>query len=394
MPDFRLSTDQAQALEKILGWVRKPEGQAITLGGFAGTGKTTVAAAVRAALSRHDGDRRIAFCAFTGKASQVLRQTLEKHEALADGDTCGTIHSLLYTPSMDKTGRILGWERNKEVEADLIIVDEASMVNERIWQDLLTAQKPVIAIGDHGQLPPIEGKFNLMDKPDLTLERIHRQAEGNAIIRLAHQARLTGKIEAGTYGEGVRKYSWSGDDASEINGVIEALMDEDPDDRLLLCGRNKTRVKLNGQIRSKLERESEMPESGDRVVCLKNEYGAGAPIYNGMTGIVESCEPEGEHWYQMEISFPEEGRFFSGRVSKYGFLNEKGVDTVDGLSHKEIGSRFDFGYALTVHKAQGSQARRVVLFEERFQKMDDEQWRRWLYTAVTRAREELIVIGE
>jgi exodeoxyribonuclease-5 len=54
---------------------------------------------------------------------------------------------------------------------------------------------------------------------------------------------------------------------------------------------------------------------------------------------------------------------------------------------------FDFGYALTVHKAQGSQAQKVVLFEERFSKMDDETWCRWLYTGVTRAGEELYIIG-
>jgi exodeoxyribonuclease-5 len=57
------------------------------------------------------------------------------------------------------------------------------------------------------------------------------------------------------------------------------------------------------------------------------------------------------------------------------------------------GDLFDYGYALTVHKAQGSQAKRVILFEERFSKMDSDGWKKWLYTAVTRAAEELIIIG-
>ena len=57
------------------------------------------------------------------------------------------------------------------------------------------------------------------------------------------------------------------------------------------------------------------------------------------------------------------------------------------------GDLFDFGYALTVHKAQGSQAKRVILFEERFKQMNDEEWKRWLYTAVTRAEEELYIFG-
>ena len=55
---------------------------------------------------------------------------------------------------------------------------------------------------------------------------------------------------------------------------------------------------------------------------------------------------------------------------------------------------FDFGYALTVHKAQGSQAKRVVLFEKRFSKMDDEAWRRWLYIGITKAEEELFIVGK
>lgn len=394
MADFSLSSDQAKALETMLKWVKKPTGPAITLGGYAGTGKTTVAAALRAVLAQKQSDMRIAFCAFTGKASQVLRNTLEERGALLDDDSCSTIHGLLYSPMVDKEGTIIGWTRSKEVEADLIVVDEASMLNQRLWLDVLGAGKPVIAIGDHGQLPPIEGSFNLLEKPDLTLERIHRQAEGHPIIQLAHEVRMTGTIPAGIFGRGVRKYSWATDEPSEINGVIEEIMDQDPDDRLLLCGRNKTRIELNRSIRRKLGRESDEPEVGDRVVCLKNEYNQSLPIYNGMTGIIDTCETEGKHWYSMGIDFPEDGRRFEGLVSRYGFMADKIPETIPGISSKEIGSRFDFGYALTVHKAQGSQAKEVVLFEERFQKMDDEQWRRWLYTAVTRAREKLTVIGQ
>ncbi len=394
MADFSLSSDQAKALETLLKWVKKPTGRSITLGGYAGTGKTTIAAALRAVLGRKQSDMRVAFCAFTGKASQVLRNTLEERGALHEQDSCSTIHALLYSPMVDKKGVIIGWQRSKEVEADLIVVDEASMLNQYLWLDVLGAGKPVIAIGDHGQLPPIEGSFNLLEKPDLTLERIHRQAEGHPIIQLAHEVRLTGKIPAGKFGKGVRKYSWATDEASDIHGAIEEIMDKDPDERLLLCGRNKTRIELNRSIRSKLGRESDEPEAGDRVVCLKNEYTKSLPIYNGMTGIVESSESEGKHWYSMSIDFPEDGRRFDGLVSRYGFLADKTKETTAGLSPKEMGSRFDFGYALTVHKAQGSQAKEVVLFEERFQKMDDEMWRRWLYTAVTRAREKLTVIGQ
>ena len=302
---------------------------------------------------------------------------------------------MLYKAHTDKDGRLLYWKRAKTIEAELIVIDEASMVTGEIWDDLLAAEKPIIALGDHGQLPPISGSFNLMEKPDIVLEKIHRQAEHNPIIQLAHEARVSGAVRPGTYAKSVRKFSHETHEASEINNVIDHLFENFHDDMLVLCGRNKTRVQINNAIRTKMGREGSEPEVGDKVVCLKNNYDqVFAPIYNGMTGYIESITPYKEHWYEAVINFPEEGRIFDGRILRAQFGAPALIESVEGVSHKELGDRFDFGYALTVHKAQGSQARTVVLFEERFQKSDDDQWRRWLYTAVTRARENLYIIGQ
>ena len=391
---MELSADQNHALERLMAWCRKPEGRSLTLGGYAGTGKTTLIAKLRKELAETDPDKTVAFCAYTGKASQVLRTMLENDGALMEGDTCGTIHALLYSPYMDKNGQVVGWMRTKDIEADLIVVDEASMVTDGIWQDLLATRVPVIAVGDHGQLPPVEGNFNVMLKPDLTLDRIHRQAEGNPIIQLAWQARETGKIAVGDFGKSVRKFSYATHDASEIDDLQEHLFSNLHDEMLVLCGRNKTRVELNRAIRNRLGRESDEPEGGDRVVCLRNTYTQpGGPIYNGMVGVIETISPYEPHWYDASIFFPDEGRDFDGRIARAQFNRPDALSEIEGLHWKEIGERFDFGYALTVHKAQGSQAKTVVLFEERFQKADDEQWKRWLYTAVTRARENLYIIG-
>lgn len=388
------SSDQSRALDRLLAWSLKPDSRALTLGGYAGTGKTTLIAQLRRELKRTDSDKTVAFCSFTGKASQVLRSMLEEAGALFPGDTCGTIHSLLYSPYTDKDGQIVGWMRSKEIGADLIVVDEASMVTDVIWNDLLGTNLPIVAIGDHGQLPPVEGNFNLMNKPDLLLETIHRQAEGNPIIQLAWEARMTGKIPVGDYAKCVRKFSYATHDASDIDDLTDHLFSNLHDDMLVLCGRNKTRVELNQAIRNKLGRDSAEPEGGDRVVCLKNTYAqSSGPIYNGMVGVVETISPSEPHWYEASINFPDEGREFKGLLARSQFNNPKSVSEIEGLHWKEIGDRFDFGYALTVHKAQGSQAKTVILFEERFQKADDEQWKRWLYTAVTRARENLYIIG-
>lgn len=390
---LELSADQARALERLMAWLKRPVGQSITLGGYAGTGKTMLASVLRREIRRIDPTRRVAFAAFTGKASQVLRTHLLSQDALYDGDTCGTIHSLLYSPDLDKEGRVIGWNRSKNIEADLLIIDEASMVTDRIWMDLLIGQKPIIALGDHGQLPPIQGSFNLMNKPDIVLEEIHRQVAGHPIIALAQEARTTGRILPGDYGDGVRKFSYATHDAGDINGVIDHLFENFHDDMLVLCGRNKTRVDLNRAIRQKMGRESDEPEYGDKAVCLKNSYAQSLPIYNGMVGTIASISPERQHWYDACIEFPDEERTFEGLICKAQFNHPSLIEDLPGLNFKELGERFDFGYALTVHKAQGSQAKTVVLFEERFIKSDDEAWRRWLYTAVTRAKENLYIIG-
>ena len=104
-------------------------------------------------------------------------------------------------------------------------------------------------------------------------------------------------------------------------------------------------------------------------------------------------QPKDDHWYQASIEFIDDGRVFNGLISKYQFLQEKYVDSIPGIHYSKIGDRFDFGYALTVHKAQGSQAKKVLLFEEYSPYMKGEEWNRWLYTAVTRASEELYIIG-
>ncbi|HOW90516.1 MAG TPA: ATP-binding domain-containing protein, partial [Elusimicrobiales bacterium] len=98
-------------------------------------------------------------------------------------------------------------------------------------------------------------------------------------------------------------------------------------------------------------------------------------------------------WYSAEIDMDDSAKPYSGLVYAPQFGAPSGVNFTKDRVLASRGDLFDFGYALTVHKAQGGQARRVVMFEERFQKMDDEMWRRWLYTAVTRAEEELYIFG-
>jgi exodeoxyribonuclease-5 len=390
---YTLSLDQANALRQIGAWYKGRTAPYLTLGGYAGTGKTTLIAYLRKALSDYDPNVRVAFCAYTGKAARVLQERLREQKVPRKKDTVGTIHSLIYTTA-EGGGSSPVWTRKDELDRDLIIVDEASMVDEMIWKDLLSFGIPILAVGDHGQLPPVGSTFSLMKDPHIKLERIYRQAEDSPIIEMATLARATGAIPVREYGAGVRKMDRH---QPETGLMVQELLESWRPDLLILCGYNKTRVELNMAIRGMRDMESAQPQSGDRVVCLRNNREK--KIFNGMLGRIVRCvpvdpdvDPHGQ-WYEAEIELEGEDYPYSGYILRDQFGASETVKEIPPVPGDARGDLWDFGYALTVHKAQGSQAGRVLVFEERFPRSSDEEWRRWLYTAVTRAQEELTVIG-
>jgi len=385
-----LSDDQQQTLDAVLAWhqLGKDRPQYITLGGYAGTGKTTLIALIRAKLAQLDANLKVGFASYTGKAARVLKMKLTDQKVLLPSDTVGTIHSLIYSPIVNDRKEIVGWQLKEQLDRKLLIIDEASMVDADIWQHLLSYNIPIIVVGDHGQLPPIHGSFNLMDKPLLRLERIHRQAELNPIIGLSIQAREHGQVRQGIYSDTVKKYDLSEFDAQE---AVQELLSNVKRDTLILCGYNTTRIKLNSHIRNALGFESATPTSGDRVICLRNNHKE--HIFNGMLGTIVNINKQDDHWYMAEIAMDDEPINYRGLISVKQFNAPTGLNFSDKRSQIMAGDLFDFGYALTVHKAQGSQAKRVIVFEERFAKMTDDMWRRWLYTAITRAEEELYIFA-
>jgi exodeoxyribonuclease-5 len=386
---MELSQDQQNALARLIAWYGAPgRGPYITLGGYAGTGKTTLIAVLRNELLRLHKNMRFAFCSYTGKAAQNLKNKLKEAGALSVKDSVSTIHGLIYTPREDEGGRIAGWDRKDLLERDLIIVDEASMVDGVIWADLLSYNIPIIAVGDHGQLPPISGSFNLMQAPQLLLTQIHRQARGNPIIKVSEFARTTGLVPPERYGPGVVKYLREDCDAQEKTGE---LLESYSPETLILCGYNNTRNRINQFIRANRGFETPSPASGDRVICLRNNHKKG--IFNGMLGTIENISKFRDDWYAAEIQLDDREKLYEGLIYAPQFGAAAGVNFTKDRKLAMAGDLFDFGYALTVHKAQGSQARRVVMFEERFKQMDDDMWRRWLYTGVTRAEEELYLFG-
>jgi exodeoxyribonuclease-5 len=390
-----LSNGQQQAHDALLAWWEAGEKQTITLGGYAGTGKTTLIGRTTNSIRQGDAHIKVAFCCYTGKASRVLREKLEAENALKMDDHCGTVHSLIYEPQVDDKGDIVDWMKMPDIPHDLIVIDEASMIDEVMWRDLRSFHRRIIAVGDHGQLPPIKGNFNLMGEPEYRLEEIHRQAEGNPIIALSMLARTEGHIPFGVHGEGVEKLHRGDDNTTSF--LDEHYSCHDPD-TMVLCGFNKTRIALNQRIRTLLGFGSEALEPGERVICLRNNRNAKkCQIFNGMLGTAATIKLKNKgnkfHWYKATIDMDGERKPYKGLINRYQVDNKDTVSYVKGLESKELGDLFDRGYALTVHKAQGSECRKVILHEEPCQLWQGEMWKRWLYTAVTRAQEELYIVA-
>ena len=387
--NLKLSDKQQSTVREIITWYKADEKPYITLGGYAGTGKTTLMGYLSKILRDDNRKLKIAFCSFTGKASRVLQRKLRDTDSIYKYDYTGTIHRLIYKPMTDDRGEVINWERmpTDDFIYDLIVVDEASMITRDIWNDLLSFNKPILAVGDHGQLPPIDGNFNLMENPQFRLEEIYRQEINNPIIKVSEIARKYGQIPIENFSKSVRKMDKKDRETGEF---LESMFEGYDTDTMILTGYNRSRVKLNRGIRQLLGFNSPTPCQGDRVICLRNNHRE--EIFNGMMGTVLDVTEnsiDGFKYYDAEIELDDEDYPYFGKISKEQFGQQSTSNNVpDGID------LFDFGYALTVHKAQGSQAKRVVVFEERFSRMDDEMWRRWLYTAITRAIEELYIIGE
>lgn len=392
MPVMGLSTQQKNVLGDVLAWLSRPEKQYLTLGGYAGTGKTTITAALRLLLAKQRPQWNVAFAAYTGKATQVLAEKLKRLPRAFPQDSISTLHALLYQPITQSGGDIAGWRRKDELPYDLLVIDEASMVTGEMWKDILRFGIPILAVGDHGQLPPIGDGFNLMQEPDLVLTEIHRQAETSPIIQVATLARTTGEIPVEHFGPKVEKFDRAGSDAQLL--LDEFFQSYQPYQDLFLVGFNTSRVAINHSVRYAKARYGEHPEAGDMVICLRNNWQKG--IYNGQMGELLYAKPirnEAELLsYDVAVVDQLGGEIYQGKASAAQFGAEGTID-LSKRERERLGEQFDFGYALTVHKAQGSQAPRVVVIEERSRHTSDEDWARWLYTAVTRAEKELLIFG-
>lgn len=380
-----LTDEQQAAVRGIKEWYRKGTKQTCVLSGFAGTGKTFLVKHIIEELSEFGIDKRtVVFAAFTGKASLLLKQANPDY-------SCSTIHHLAY--NLEEEGNNLKFVLKNKSELDgikLIIIDEASMLNQSMYNDLLTFEIPILLIGDEGQLPPIGGNFNVLDNPDFRLTKIHRQAEGNPIIHLSMLARERKKIEPGKYGNNAYVMFKENINPKQLDQIC--LRSDQ-----VLCGYNSTRKKLNSKIRRLKGFTSPYPQIGDKLICTKNNWGKSIDdiaLVNGLTGFVkrvEKCPKSKEIKHDclsidFQPDFLEDKTFNNILLLEGDFMNKK--VKLSGEEYKKY-DRMDFAEAITVHKAQGSCYQRLVVINE---VLDSEEHHRWLYTAITRSSDKLILI--
>ena len=374
---MEFSPQQDQALKAASQWLKAGDRQIFRLFGYAGTGKTTLA---RHLAEGVDGD--VLFAAFTGKAAQVLRSR--------GASKASTIHSLIYRPrgeetvEDEETGKqavlpTFSLNRQSPVsKAAVIIIDECSMVDEELGRDLLSFGTPVLVLGDPGQLPPVSGGgFFTEHEPDILLEEIHRQARGNPIIELARQVREGGQIMIGDYGDTAKVIS-----KSDVDTDLVLAADQ------VLVGTNKTRRRYNQRLRELKGFEGPLPAAGDKLVCLRNDPQKG--LLNGSLWQVTSAARTVKPAMNILIRTEDEGvDRHSAKVKLLKAAFEEPEREIP-WQLKRRHDDFDYGYALTVHKAQGSQWEDVVLFDESYAFREHRD--RWLYTAITRASERLTVV--
>jgi exodeoxyribonuclease V len=438
MTHFTPSPAQAAAIREIRDWFenRTDEAQVFRMFGYAGSGKSTVLrfALDELGLSPHQGDRDggcvpgVVTATFTGKAAHVLRNK---------GTPARTIHSLIYSvleateaeveaaakkvreaegsirtlTGFERTAAEAGIEAMRQAlaqmkkprfalnpqsdaaDAKLIVLDEVSMVGEEMARDLMSFGKPILVLGDPGQLPPIkgEGAFTC-DAPDVMLTEIHRQAAESAIIRLATMARQGKPIGFGVYDQCVAKMRKG--DVTPVQALRSGQ---------LICGMNATRLQLNNAMRAAAGFGGVLPSGpGEKIICLKNQNDIG--LINGMFVTLEDVVDECSLFFSAVVRgedrrsvAPADSSGAPGRLRLYKghFEDHLGFDRErhdrDWREKRKL-TEATFGWAITAHKAQGSQWENVIVWDDGLGKSELDR-RRWLYTAITRAERGLVILA-
>ena len=353
---------QRLAMKEIIEWLGT-DSKVFRLAGLSGTGKTFVLSEIYRLFNKPED---IVFLAPTGRAAANLSMR---------GVPAVTIHSFIY--NLDQTSQAkLKFDLKESIpeNVSIIVVDESSMLTIDMYNDILSFGKKTIFCGDPGQLPAIGVDSHCLRNADITLTEIVRQAKDNPIVSLAVGLYNGERLKYGTFGGSVAIGSRDG---VGIGTMLRA-------DQIIVAT-NQERQRINKLIRDYHKRFDPIPEPGDKLVCTRNIWNTtvgGVPIINGMIGYCEKIRMRSLDTALIQFR-PEH-------------TTESVVLEMDCLPfigrHRKVMTdlaQFDFGNAITLHKAQGSEWNNVLVVRDTVLPKVPEKV--WLYTAMTRAKEKLVL---
>lgn len=384
------------------------------IAGYAGAGKSTLIKFIIAAMNLYPEDIR--YIAYTGKAANVLKNKG------CPGAT--TAHKLLYRARLMPNGKYkFSPKTQDEIMAEnikVVVVDEVSMLPKKIWDLLCQNSFYILACGDPEQLPPIpdtageDPNNHVLDHPHIFLDEIMRQAQESEIIRLSMHIRENKPI----FTFPVKNEQVMIFDKRDLTNPMLTWADQ------VLCATKRTRADLNSRIRKTLG-FPEAPQPGDRIINLHNEWeifsNFGNPLTNGVIGNILAGEPptpidetyssfikDGKSFgstftvpiLHLDMSGDEDGEYFSNISIDYNELLTGNPSFTGEQQYRIMKSKlstnplhFNYGYAITVWKAQGSEWGKVLLLSEPGWPRDPDLCRKYLYTGTTRAIDKLVVVA-
>lgn len=372
-----LTGSQDKALKLIKYWI-DCRGRLLKLGGPAGSGKSYLIPLIADMV----GLDKCLFITPTGKAANNLQKS---------GLAAQTIHSTIYRVLDDDEENLFdedsleSWEETAIPDFDydssgprfvlrdpesfedisLIIVDEASMVGGSLLTDLLSFDVPVLLIGDPNQLAPVNDT-SVYTTCDFYLDEIVRQAKDSPIIWLSQQA-LAGRLSQGVFGSCMVRKGEPEDAELQYADVV-------------LTDTNNSRSALNSRIRKLLFHEDlrDWIVENDKVICRTNVpeifSDKGFMLTNGTLGVVSEIYHRNSLKADIQVINPDLGSYrFQCTQYPLKFPPKKRPPTIE------------LGYALTVHLSQGSEWNNVIY------NLSMSPTRRALYTAITRAKQSLLI---
>ena len=391
-----LSEDQLTAFEIVM--TALVPGAVVVLTGPAGSGKTTL---VRHIIEEVENQGRcVVLGAPTGKAALRLKEVTER--------PADTMHRLLYaTVDRDSDELVFGSPSYPCAPGDVIVIDEASMVGKKLYEEFqkwVPQQSCVLYVGDKEQLEPVRDTWGPdLDHPTALLTQVHRQALESPILAYATAVRM------GKDAEWAEMYDMQ-DPRLQVYDVIEAARDwllhqrRNSEDATLIAYTHKTRESMNAEMRRVLGLDDAVISVGDRLVIKSNNRDNG--LRNGELVTVESIEDYDAEEQLVELTFEDMSctvivklDLVDTRNGYWDWSNHVWKEAKSGKGDWNLARNsvhVHYGQCLTVHSSQGSQWDNVGFIMDAsywgLKRRDRDQARRMLYTAATRAAENLVLV--